>query len=138
KSAYKVCPKLERTIKNLKEFYPYSEEHDVCAVSSDLLSVLALEHWNEELQRARGTPPDRLKKVSDSFKDSSKEYSLIGASNAEMVLAAMKRGFNSLVSSAIEKGHLSEGITIDSSTRASFREFYKIRSDQIRSTRCLN
>jgi hypothetical protein len=55
---------------------------DVRGVSSQLISIVAVEHWNEEMYKARG---QTLSKLNDHFADMCKECSLIGASDMGLI-----------------------------------------------------
>lgn len=75
---------LLRTIKNLKVMYPFAEERDANKVCLELISILAMEDWNEWVQRARGCAPDKLQDQIKMYKQLSEDYSLVGASSLGM------------------------------------------------------
>lgn len=42
---------LERSISSARKLYPYPDEEDIVGLLNDLMSVLAMEDWNEEVQK---------------------------------------------------------------------------------------
>jgi len=72
---------MEQIIENLKLLYPCSDEGDVDSLSSDLMSVLSLEDWNEQFYKIQCVPALQQLVL---FEKVATEPSLIGAANKGM------------------------------------------------------
>lgn len=78
-------PHLQRTIKRLKVQYPFAVEPDANKVSTEIISILAMEDWNEQVQRTRVCAPDQKLERIEVYKQLIENYSLIGASSLGML-----------------------------------------------------